>query len=493
MPSLILWLLAALALPFSNGRMAIAVVAFLAPALMLAFMRRAKHMFLAGWLATSVACFVWWWTVFPLRGIAYAIASIVFGLIALTPYLIDRALAPRLHPLLAVLVFPSAMVTLETLTMLFSPFSSWGSIAYTQFDFQALMQLASITGLAGITFVVCLFASVVNSRSRIAYVAYVVVMLACVAFGTTRWSLHKGELRIAAITPRIPTYTVRGEAANAPIAAALQSVRKKQQLGNDGWGAFRTRAAAINTELLHATEAEARKGAELVVWSEGAGIIERNDEPQLLREIGDVARRTNAYVVAAFLTLDARGSNTFENKNALVDPQGRVVWTYRKARPVPGMEACVPGDGRIPVAPTPFGRIATAICFDMDFPRLLRNTDADLYLVPADDWREITPLHSRMAAFRAVEQGVAIVRSTSNGLSVVVDPFGRVTSSANYFDGARVMHGTIPLPAGAPSIYARIGDVFAGAIAIVFVALLLIALRSPKVVREFSPALRDLQ
>ncbi|HEX2831600.1 MAG TPA: nitrilase-related carbon-nitrogen hydrolase [Thermoanaerobaculia bacterium] len=492
MPALAYWLLALATLPFSNGRWSFAVAAFLAPALLLGYMRTArKRAFLGGWIATTIAALCWWHTVFPLRGIPYVLASIVFGLIALTPYLVDRALAPRLHPLLGALVFPCAFVTLETVTMLCSPFSTWGAVAYTQFAVTPLVQVASLTGIAGITFVVTAFASVLHSRSHAAYVGYGVLLLAIAGFGFIRRGNGDGELvRIAAITPRIPTYTVRGDATNAPIHAALQSVRKRQPLGTDGWTAFRTRAAAIDTELLNATETEARNGAKVVVWSEGAGIVERSDEAALRARVAGVARRTRTYVLAAFLTLDARGSATFENKNVLVDPQGREIWTYRKARPVPGMEACIPGDGRIPVAPTPYGRIGTAICFDMDFPRLLRQTRADILLVPADDWREITPLHARMAAFRAVEQGFSLVRSTSNGLSLAVDRFGRVQASADFFAGARVMRAHVPR-AGAPTLYARIGDAFPALAAIVLVALLFVSLGAP--VRDFAPALRDLQ
>lgn len=490
MPALVYWLLALATLPFSNGRWSFAIAAFVAPALLLGYMRTAKkRAVLGGWAATTIAAFCWWNTVFPLRGIPYVLASIVFGLIALTPYLLDRALAPRLHPLLGALVFPCAFVTLETLTMLFSPFGSWGAVAYTQFAVTPLVQLASLTGIAGITFIVTAFASVLHSRSHAAYVAYGVLLLAIAGFGFTRRGDGE-DVRIAAITPRIPTYTVRGDAANAPIHAALQSVRKQQLLGKDGWAAFRTRAAAIDTELLNATETEARNGAKVVVWSEGAGIIEREDEAVMLARVANVARRTRTFIVAAFLTLDARGSATFENKNVLLDPQGRTVWTYHKARPVPGMEACIPGDGRIPVAPTPYGRIGTAICFDLDFPRLLRQTRADILLVPADDWREITPLHARMAAFRAVEQGFSLVRSTSNGLSLAVDRFGRVQASSDFFSGARVMQANVPR-AGAPTLYSRIGDAFPALAAIVLVVLLFVSLRAP--VREFAPALRDLQ
>ncbi len=468
----LLFLAATTVLSFANGRWSFALAAWLAPALLLAFMRDAKRPFLAGWIATSVACYFWWSGIFPLRGVAYAAAAIVFGLIALLPYLADRAIARRIPGLLGTLVFPSAVVMLETLTMLFSPFGSWGSFAYTQYRVLPLVQLVSITGLAGLTFLIAWFASIANLRTRPGFVVYACVLAAVLTFGFVRLQSPEARetVRIAAITPRIPTYTVRGDAVNAPIYAVLQSVRRQQPLTESAWAAFRMRASAVERELLSASEAELRRGAKIIVWSEGAAIVERGEEAGLVKRAAELARRARAAIAVSFLTVDARGSSTFENKTVLVDARGSTVWTYHKAHPVPGMEACIPGDGRLPVVQTPYGRLATAICFDMDFPRLIRQARADIMLVPSDDWREIAPRHSQMAAFRAVEQGFALVRPASNGLSLAVDRFGRVQASQDYFSGARVMHARVPRQ-GARTVYSRIGDVVPACAALVLVVL----------------------
>jgi len=60
----------------------------------------------------------------------------------------------------------------------------------------------------------------------------------------------------------------------------------------------------------------------------------------------------------------------FENKIIWIDPAGEIIAEYLKSRPVPG-EGCVSGSGKIPVLETPYGRIATTICFDMDFANLI--------------------------------------------------------------------------------------------------------------------------
>jgi apolipoprotein N-acyltransferase len=459
----------------ANGRWSVAICAWVAPALLVRYLRTQPPLraFLGGLAAMSAAAFVWWRGIMPLSGAPYVIASIVFGLVALLPYLADRWLAPRIGGVLGTLVLPSAFVTLEYLAGRVSPFATWGSVAYTQSDNLPLLQLLSVTGLAGVTFLVIWFASIVNSRRGV--VLYAALLLAVLLLGGLRLrsAAARDTVSVAAITPRIPTYSVRGDAANDSIHDALKSVRAHRPLTAAQWESFRQRAAAIQQELLDVTEREARNGANLIVWSEGAGIVEARDEPALIAKGAAIAKNTGAWIGLSFLTLDSRHSDTFENKTVLVDPSGKTVWSYRKAHPVPGMEACVPGDGNLPVVTTPFGRIASVICFDMDFPSLLRQAGAagvDILLCPADDWPEITPKHAEMAVFRAIEQGFSLVRATSNGLSIAVDRFGRVRAAEDYAEGHRVMRAQVPRHGG-PTLYSRIGDVVAYACVTLFAGL----------------------
>lgn len=76
------------------------------------------------------------------------------------------------------------------------------------------------------------------------------------------------------------------------------------------------------------------------------------------------------------------------------------------------------------------------ICFDAGFQALSRQAAArgvDILAVPANDWREITPLHGEMVRMRAIENGFSVVRATSNGLSLLTDPLGRVLARVSSF------------------------------------------------------------
>jgi apolipoprotein N-acyltransferase len=122
------------------------------------------------------------------------------------------------------------------------------------------------------------------------------------------------------------------------------------------------------------------------------------------------------------------------------------------------------GDGRVPVIATKDGRMATAICYDADFPEFVRQAAqgaADLLIVPANDWKEITEVHFQMLAFRAIETGVPVVRAAASGLSGAFDPWGRVLGVADYFAaGDGTMTAQVPL-GGVGTLYARTGDLFA--------------------------------
>src|ERR1051326_3998000 len=116
--------------------------------------------------------------------VAMAIPSIVFGLCVLLP----RAFARRGRPLLAALSWPCAWVMYEYLTMVVSPHGTFGNIAYTQMNVLPLLQLASVTGVWGISFCVMLLSSTIAARDS--RVARAVLMFYLVVFSFGWWRLQ---------------------------------------------------------------------------------------------------------------------------------------------------------------------------------------------------------------------------------------------------------------------------------------------------------------
>lgn len=435
-----------------HGRWALPIAAWLYAIFLLRFTRTVGVITgaLGVWAATALSlCFMMFAAgldvISPLTGLC-----VVLGLTLVLPYLIDRLLARRLPPLPASLIFPAALVGVEFGLATLTPIGSMlQPMAPSQHDNLPLLQLASITGSYGITFVMAWFASVIMlvvedrsvlRRARLPLITYGLVLGLVIIGGTLR-------LQTA---PAVDTVRVVG-------VSAARSVDRAAEQDQDRRAGF----AKLNADLLASTRREARAGAAIVVWSEAAAPVEDRDRPELLRRIGAVARETGATVLAGLIVFtDGRE----RNEAVLVRPDGSVAWTYQKSFPVPGLDDLDPGDGRVAQEETPLGRLAAVICYDADFPALVRQAaSADLFLVPSNDWPEFGRTHTEKIAVRGVENGFSIMRQDSNGLSRAYDPYGRVLASVDYF-GADQASTVAYLPTrGTPTVYGQVGDVFAWA------------------------------
>ena len=104
------------------------------------------------------------------------------------------------------------------------------------------------------------------------------------------------------------------------------------------------------------------------------------------------------------------------------------------------------------------------ICYDADFPELTRQAGragVDILLAPYKDWKSVSAQHAQMATFRAIENGVWLVRPALSGISTVVDPQGRVLARVSAFGPGEPTVAATVAAQGTPTPYARFGDVFA--------------------------------
>jgi len=100
--------------------------------------------------------------------------------------------------------------------------------------------------------------------------------------------------------------------------------------------------------------------------------------------------------------------------------------------------------------------------------------------VPANDFVKDGWIHARMAVMRGVENGFAVVRSAFNGVQTVSDAQGRVLARASTVRPGMVrLSATVALGPG-PTLYTRIGDVFAWACVLTAFWLGLLAVRRPR-------------
>jgi len=96
-------------------------------------------------------------------------------------------------------------------------------------------------------------------------------------------------------------------------------------------------------------------------------------------------------------------------------------------------------------------RIATFICYEVVYPEFAAEMAAqsDLLLTVSNDtWfgKSIGPLqHLQMAQMRALEAGRWMIRATNNGVTVLIDPFGRITERLPQFEQATLYGQVQPM------------------------------------------------
>ncbi len=238
---------------------------------------------------------------------------------------------------------------------------------------------------------------------------------------------------------------------------------------------------------------------DLTVWPETAVLGSVPDEPKTL----EVIRRGAAAAGGALLTGTLEVERTavtaaapeglrFYNAAWLFSAGGEALGRYRKRHLVPFGEY-IPLDKQIPVLQrlAPTGVSCTAgrgpgvqhltsgagknvglgpmICFEDTVPSLSREAVRSgatlLVLMTNDAWFDgsVEPLqHLDQSVFRAVENGVSLVRAANSGVSCSVDPVGRVKRLESEgrvadFSGFMVTQVAVPArPLSAP--YTRWGD-----------------------------------
>jgi apolipoprotein N-acyltransferase len=453
----VLWLFAV------HGRFDIAVAAWLSPVFLLRFVRTGPAVsgLLLVWVASALAGVFWMVeTAVPMTPIV-VVGIIALGTLTVLPYVADRLVTPTARPLVALLLFPAALAACEFAMTIISPFgTAFGVPAATQHGSLALLQVVAVTGPYGVGFLIGWFATVANHvwanprRAGTALGSFAAVLLVLLLAGGARLAFLAPDgdrVRVAGISP--DTSVTR------ELKGAIGAAATPQELAGRDQAAVRAAFDKVNANVLTRTREAAQAGAKIVMWSEQAANVLLADEPAFLSQVATAAREGRIYLQAAVNVYLPQAPYS-ANRVYLFDPAGAQVWAYNKAHPIPGLEFYPAGDGVVPVVRTPYGRLATVICFDADFPELMR-VDADIMIVPARDWAEIGPVHSQKAQLRSVENGYAMIRQGEFGVSGAFDQQGRVLAAHDYAGtDQHVVYSDVPTDGGW-TLYRVIGDAFA--------------------------------
>jgi apolipoprotein N-acyltransferase len=436
----------------------------------------------------------------------------------------------------------AAWVALEMVrARLFSGFP-WNPLGASQYQLVPLIQIASVTGVYGISFLVVwvslsLFsagrATIRQPASRMAWQTEILLPLAALAalfaFGFTRLNAPDpagATLRITLVQPAVPQSLIWDPAANT------NRFRQLLELSEQALAAAQQTNAPLAPPGEESNGAKGKLKTDLLIWPESA-------VPDFELDYGNYAAITNLvrrhqlwliFNAEDYVWRGGTGNNRdYDAYNAafLFNPAGQCAAVYRKQAlvifgeyiplvrwlpfikwftPITGSFASgtnvVPFelDGRgerlsgrsqtqtdtlesfsetnamgASVSPHRTVKTATLICFENVFPHLARHyvdDDTDFLVnLTNDGWFGEGAAQWQQAAaavFRAVENGVPLVRCCNNGLTCRVDAHGRLRDVLRDKTGSVYGVGatTIDLPllppgeSRVPTFYNRHGDWF---------------------------------
>jgi len=458
-----------------------AAVAWIAPLPLLAVLVRWRGRFAtrAGYIAGVVSSVgLLYWTAIVVAhfgGLILGLATAAMLLLCLVLGLFTALFAAVLGLWLrafghsAALCAPLAWVAMEFLRRQLLYGFAWCLLGYSQSDVLPLVQVAALTGVYGVSFLVVMASSVAVfalfepqvRRRWLAVCGGLALLAAALGYGAVRLRVPAtslGSVRVGLVQASIPQ--------------------------DEKWEAG---LAWRNVERhLHLSHEAARQGATLVVWPESAVPDYFDSTPMVADTLRQLTRDEHIYLLFGNDDRMDEGEERVWVGAKLLAPDGQLVLRYHKMELVPFGEyvplqsvfgvlgarklveqagSYIPGTEAV-VGPAGSARVGVSICYEAVFPDLVRRFTVNganlLANITNDGWygRTSAPYqHFAMARLRSVENGRSFVRAANTGISALIDPRGRVLARTELFE-QRALVGDVPLT-GEATFYARHGDVFA--------------------------------
>jgi apolipoprotein N-acyltransferase len=386
------------------------------------------------------------------------------------------------------IVFPAAWTVFDWLRSLGFLGYPWGMLGASQYSVIPVIQISSLTGVWGVTFLLVLCNSVIAWYGGLSAGALAVRRGAAPAVG------------LAAVL----AFTLCWAGGNALIdagtsSAGVKSVRLALIQQNDD--PRKNDYRLVFDTLRSLTDRALASEPDLVVWSETAFVpnIRRwsREDPSvyplaaLVRDFLAYQKKIGKWLLTgnddySLVMQDGTEERQDYNGAVLFSPQGTRVETYHKIHLVPFTEyfpfkkqlpgiyrlllsfdayLWEPGDRRV-VFRHPLFAFSTPICFEDVFPDDVRRfvrEGAQVILNLSNDYWSLTEAegmqHAANAVFRAVENGRPIARAAASGLTCMVDARGRITARSPFY-GESFLIVDVPLLSFRQTVYTRWGDWF---------------------------------
>ena len=384
----------------------------------------------------------------------------------------------------------------------------WGSIGYSQWNNLPGIQIASVMGVHGISFVIVFFnvsiATLLCNRHQWRQEIRTVVL----SLILTLFCFSYGILQLQNADPL-------DEGTNATMPTTVETLKVALIPGNipqlQKWD--HRQFPQILQRYIELTHKASKEDPELIVWPEtatrsraltGEWPIYYRRFSQMLRDIGIPMLLGTANTgetdtaIGQFSKNRKKRDTDIYNRVLSIDPDGKIHGSYAKMHLVPFGEY-VPLTHLLPdfipnfiqFKPFTHGKtvnllpvfdvknktntrkieVGASICFESVFPdefrKPVRMGASVMGIFTNDAWFKGTAfpeLHLSMAPFRAVENRITVFRCANGGFTCVVDRFGRIATPLITPDTAEeILITSVPLLSPTEreqTLYTRYGDWF---------------------------------
>ncbi len=361
----------------------------------------------------------------------------------------------------------------------------WGNIGYSQWNYLPGIQIASLTGVYGISFVIVLFnagiATLIRRRQEwrkelMTVIVPCLLAVICLIYGYAAIARSENtppkNIKVALVPGNIPQIEKwQPENVGKILKQYLNSTRK---------------VAAKNPDVIVWPETTVRGGMLSGEWAVQVSYRQWKKFHNLFKEtFGEIG---GIPMLIGATDLDAFGN--IYNRVISVSSDGKILGKYAKMHLVPFGEYVPLADflpNFVQFHPFEHGKtvnllpitnvaalqtnneiteVGTSICFESAFPnhfrQFVKKGANAMGILTNDAWFTGTAfpeLHLAMAPLRAVENRIAIFRCANGGYTCVVDNFGRITTSfVTPQTEKEFMIADVPLSEGKQTFYTQYGD-----------------------------------
>jgi len=394
---------------------------------------------------------------------------------------------------------PFLWVALELIRAHFLTGFPWASLGYSQFKTLPVIQIADVTGVYGVSFIIVM----VNAAIAL-FIESITPLHPPLNKGgsggvrqfATRYMLATAILLISFSIYgfwRINLFNSELKTQNSKLKVALIQGNIEQDMKWDERYQNEVFDAHVNLTMQASLDKP-----DLIVWPESATPFYFQADRNFRSKMIELAQRGGSFILFGTPGYEITdGKNVPYNRAYLLSPHGDVAGKYDKIHLVPfgeyvplrkilffidkmvvgigdfqsGEEYTIfktqnsrPTFAGVPKTQNSFGVL---ICFEVIFPDLVRrfvkNGAEFLVNITNDGWYGKTaasPQHIAMVAFRAVENRVPVVRAANTGISGIIEPTGNIKKETDIFVRTHIS-GEIKTGSTVKTFYTQYGDVFA--------------------------------